>query len=242
MLEGMTRRSKEMNTSCVIFGGRLPLGEQIADQVLHVHLHMFGCSRTREGEEFSDERADPIDLRQRKVEELFAELFIRKSFGQQLREGSNGNQGIADFVREPSSHGPDRRQSLGALDDFAAAFEVGIQTRIPHRRGKLIGENGKDAEILFCENMAALTGSECDDALERIRRLWRAVLIGGAIGLVASLGLSRLLSTLLFGVGPFDPLTFGATLAVLAAAALVAAGGPALKALRVSPAEALHYE
>jgi putative ABC transport system permease protein len=65
---------------------------------------------------------------------------------------------------------------------------------------------------------------------------------GVAIGLVASAGLTRFLSSLLFGVEPLDLPTFLATAGVLTAAALVACAAPAIRAARVEPAVALRQE
>ena len=53
--------------------------------------------------------------------------------------------------------------------------------------------------------------------------LWQGVrltAIGAAIGLALSLGVTQLLGSLLFGVSPLDPVTYGATLATLAAVTL----------------------
>ena len=66
--------------------------------------------------------------------------------------------------------------------------------------------------------------------------------IGGAVGLVAALGLTRLLSDLLLGVSPIDPIAFGATFVTLAAVALVASYVPARRAARVNPVIALRTE
>jgi putative ABC transport system permease protein len=85
---------------------------------------------------------------------------------------------------------------------------------------------------------------------EAPRRTRRSVVAGGmrlvlasiAIGLVASLGASRLLSGLLFQVAPADPLTFLAIALVLAAVALLACYLPARRATRVDPASALRSE
>jgi len=65
---------------------------------------------------------------------------------------------------------------------------------------------------------------------------------GIAIGLIASALLTRFLAALLFGVRPIDPMTFGATAAILASAALVACAAPAWRATRVDPAVALRQE
>ena len=50
----------------------------------------------------------------------------------------------------------------------------------------------------------------------------RLILIGGAVGLLAALGLSRVLQSVLFGVGPHDPVSFVAVTVLLALVALVA--------------------
>jgi ABC-type antimicrobial peptide transport system permease subunit len=81
----------------------------------------------------------------------------------------------------------------------------------------------------------------------RVERLvlWHGLkltVIGGAIGLGIALGLTRLLSDLLFGISPIDPLAFGATLAMLVAVALAASYVPARRAARVNPVTALRAE
>jgi predicted permease len=63
----------------------------------------------------------------------------------------------------------------------------------------------------------------------------RLAAIGITLGLLAAIGVTRLMATLLFGVPPFDPLTYGSVAGVLAVTALVAAYAPARRALRVSP-------
>jgi putative ABC transport system permease protein len=67
-------------------------------------------------------------------------------------------------------------------------------------------------------------------------------LYGIAIGLVASLALSRLLSSFLFGVRATDPLTFFAVAAILAAVALTASYIPAHRATQVDPNVSLRHE
>ena len=67
-------------------------------------------------------------------------------------------------------------------------------------------------------------------------------LAGIAAGLVAAVLISRVLATLLFGVPARDPATFAAVAITLALVALAACGAPALRASKVDPIVALHYE
>ena len=67
-------------------------------------------------------------------------------------------------------------------------------------------------------------------------------LIGVAIGLAIAFGATRLLSSLLYGVKSFDPLSFALVAAVLAFVALFATYIPARKATRLDPTAALREE
>jgi putative ABC transport system permease protein len=67
----------------------------------------------------------------------------------------------------------------------------------------------------------------------------RVVGIGAAIGLVLAATSGRLIATMLFGVRPFDPATFVFVTTVLAVTAALSIAGPAWRAARIAPAEAL---
>ena len=70
----------------------------------------------------------------------------------------------------------------------------------------------------------------------------RLAAIGISIGLVLSLALTRLISSLLFGVSAADPLTFAVVAAILCAVAVFASYIPGRRAMRVDPMVALRYE
>jgi putative ABC transport system permease protein len=67
-------------------------------------------------------------------------------------------------------------------------------------------------------------------------------LLGVAIGLVGALFLTRLMSTLLYGVGAADPATYAGVAILLLVVALAASYLPARRAMRMDPAIALRHE
>lgn len=70
----------------------------------------------------------------------------------------------------------------------------------------------------------------------------RLVLAGAIVGLAAAFAVTRLLASFLYGISPGDPVTFGGVALLITGVALAAAAGPARRALRINPTEALRYE
>ncbi|PYV55446.1 MAG: multidrug ABC transporter substrate-binding protein, partial [Acidobacteria bacterium] len=86
-------------------------------------------------------------------------------------------------------------------------------------------------------------GAQGGDVLQLVlRQGTKLALVGVAIGIGAALGLTRLMTNLLFGVTAHDPLTFVAVAGLLILVALFACYIPARRATLVDPIVALRYE
>ena len=75
-----------------------------------------------------------------------------------------------------------------------------------------------------------------------LKRTMQPVVVGAVVGVAAAVGVSQLLSSVLFGVSPVDPIALVGAVLVVAGVAFAAAMLPARRAARVDPNTTLHYE
>ncbi|MCK5483477.1 MAG: FtsX-like permease family protein, partial [Gemmatimonadetes bacterium] len=86
-------------------------------------------------------------------------------------------------------------------------------------------------------------GAKGGDVVRMVSRQGLSLtLIGVGLGLVAAFGLTRLMGSLLYGVSPADPVTYGGFALFLVVVSLVAAWLPARRATRVDPVIVLREE
>ena len=88
----------------------------------------------------------------------------------------------------------------------------------------------------------ALGALRADILREVVSRAARLAVPGALLGMALAAGVASLLRSLLLGVSPFDPLTYGFTALVLMTVCLVASSVPALRAATASPLETLRAD
>jgi predicted permease len=123
---------------------------------------------------------------------------------------------------------------LGVFATLALALAcVGIYGVTSYLVGQRIGEIG----------IRMALGAQRTDILQLVLgEGTKMALIGAAIGIAASLGLSRLMAKQLFGVKAHDPFTYGSVAALLMLVAIVACYIPARRAMGVDPMTSLRCE
>ncbi|HYJ85905.1 MAG TPA: ABC transporter permease, partial [Pyrinomonadaceae bacterium] len=168
---------------------------------------------------------------------------------------------------EPASLAPEIRRIVAEVDKSAPLSEVKTMEHIvddavtqPRFNLFLLGLFGSIALLLSAAGIYGVTayavtqrrhefgirmalGAQVGDVLTMILgQGMRVIGIGVVIGLVASFALTRLMKSLLYGVGATDPLTFVAITLGLMLVALLACYIPARRATKVDPLVALRYE
>jgi putative ABC transport system permease protein len=120
---------------------------------------------------------------------------------------------------------------LGALALFLAVVGAyGVKAFLVARRTREIG-------------VRMALGATPGDVMRQMLRESLGLMVAGLVmGLLLAAAVSRLLSSLLYGVSPLDPLVLTASAAILAAALLLAAYLPTRRATRIDPTTALRHE
>jgi predicted permease len=185
------------------------------------------------------------------------EIFARRTMVYAIRSGLTGGTGLPDQVREAvwSEHSTlpvANVQTLKGIYDLSmtrTSFTM-VMLAIAAAVALLIGAAGIYGVISYVVSQRtreigirmALGARHYDVSRMVLRHGLVLTSIGVLVGLGAAVGLTRLMSTLLFGVSPVDPMTFGLVAVSLVAVALLACYLPSRRAARVDPIEALRVE
>jgi predicted permease len=121
--------------------------------------------------------------------------------------------------------------ALGTLGLILAA--VGIYGVVAYS----VGRRAREIGIRI-----ALGADACSVVALMLQRTMRPVVIGAVIGIAAAIAVSQVLSSVLFGVSPLDPVALLGAGLVVCGVAFVAGTLPARRAASVDPNRTLHYE
>jgi putative ABC transport system permease protein len=185
------------------------------------------------------------------------DIFARRTMVYAIRSGRAGGTGLSDEVRQAvwSVHSTLPLANVQTLEEIynrsmmRTSFTM-VMLAIAGAVALLIGAAGIYGVISYVVSQRtreigvriALGARQLDVSRMVLKHGLSLVGIGLAVGLVAAVGLTRLMSALLFGVKPVDPLTYGVVSIGLAAIALLASYLPSRRAARVDPVDALRIE
>jgi putative ABC transport system permease protein len=174
-----------------------------------------------------------------------------------IRSGRTGTEGFLKQVREAVwSVNPNLPlslvRSLGDVYDASMArtsFTL-VMLAIAAAMAMILGIVGIYGVISFAVSqrtreigIRSALGAQ-NGALQRMFVRYGLILaaLGVVIGIGAAAGLTRLMSSLLFGIAPLDPATYGAVSVVLVSSAVLASYLPARRASEIDPVDALRAE
>lgn len=238
--------------------GRSPIGLRVAlrpvgsPQATPVVREIVGVARQVKGrpDETSDFVQIYVPMAQDPVDDIY--LAVTPAAG----SGSGSAEALAPSVR--AAIGRVDREQLVSVRDVMTLEDIAWQATGRHRfRAVLVITFASLALLLAMVGVfgilayavqqrvrdfavrRALGASTRDVLTLVITNAAGVVATGAAIGLILAAALGRLLTTMLFGVQPLDPLTFASVIGVLVVTAALSIAGPAWRATRIDPASAL---
>jgi predicted permease len=180
---------------------------------------------------------------------------------------ANGSQYVARTVSAPIGVVDEIRHAVGKVDSTAVLYEVRpmqeiVAGSVAKQRmamylltafsslALLLSAVGIYGVISYLAGQrtheigirVALGASRADVLRLVLGEGMRIALAGVGVGVVAALGLTRLLTQIIYGVGANDPITFAGVAILLTAVALLACYLPARRAMSVDPIVVLRYE
>jgi predicted permease len=179
-------------------------------------------------------------------------LFLQRSMTYVVRSSRVGTPGFLDQVRDAAWPAFSRVRIMASLqhDSLARTSFTLVMLGIAAAMALLLGSIGIYGVVSYTVGqrtremgLRIAMGAEPGRVTRMVLRQGLALaLVGVALGVGGAVGATRLMSAVLFGVSPVDPLTYGGVAAGLMSIALVATWVPARRAARVDPMEALRTE
>jgi predicted permease len=185
------------------------------------------------------------------------DIFARRTMVYAIRSGMVGATGLLDQVRQTVSsvHSTLPLANVQTLEDIydrsmvRTSFTM-VMLAIAAAVALLIGAAGVYGVISYLVSQRVreigvrmALGARQQDVSRMVLRHGLSVAgVGVAVGLIAAVGLTRLMSTLLFDVSPVDPVTYGVVAIGLTTIAVLASYLPSRRAARVDPIEVLRIE
>jgi putative ABC transport system permease protein len=228
-----------------------PLGKQIQFGNMDGDLHLLNVVGV-----VGDVRDQTLDANPQPT--IYVNYFQRGSssdFSYVVRAQSDAKSLISAIRREAQAANPEMPIKFETLEQL-------ISSSLDNRRFGMVmvGEFAGAALLLAMVGlygvMAYITAERTTEIgirmalgaqrLDMLRMIFRQsfvlVLIGVGLGILASAVLTRLLTTMLYGVQATDVVTYGSVIGLLIAAAALASYIPARRAMKVDPMVALRYE
>ncbi len=234
-----------------LIGLRIAMRPAAAAQARPVLREIVGVARQVKGR--PDETEDLVQIYVPMAQDLRDDIYLV------VRPTSGRAEGLAPSVR--AAIGRIDKEQLVSIRDVMTLEDVAWEATARHRFRAVMVMTFAGLALLLA--MVGVFGILAYSVQQRVRDFGvrralgattsdvfrlvvgsavRVIAIGAVIGLVLSIVLGRLLTTMLFGVQPLDPLTFASVAIVLALTAAVATAAPAWRATRINPAVALRGE